>query len=192
MKPVTLAAFLLGLASVAGCSSDTEALKKAQAEGAAAKEELTKVKAEADATKAELALLKAQLAGAGGKSSPVAEEAVSKAARDFFLDLSQSKFRSAYEMMSVGYKMRVERKAFDEFLEKHPGPMNVARDNGFGQPEYQPIKIRKLAKDNAYECDCQTSYIKGAVYISNFTLRLVHEEGAWKIDDFLEIKDRKQ
>ena len=46
MKLGTLAVLLFGLASLMGCSSDSEAVKKAQAEAEAAKAELAKVKAE--------------------------------------------------------------------------------------------------------------------------------------------------
>lgn len=180
MKLVTLAVLLLGLASLMGCSSDSDTLKKAQAETDAAKTELAKVKAELDQLKAQLAAQDAK-----NKSAAAAEEAVRKAASDFYLDLSQGRLRSVYDSMSAAYKSRNECKAFDEFVEKHPGLKGVHRDDGFGRYA-APLKIRKLAKDNVFECDCQTSYIGGYI---NITLRLVHEDGAWKVDDFVDIKD---
>ena len=191
MKLLTLAVFLVSLVSLAGCAYESDALKMARAETDAAKAELVKVKAEADAAKSELALVKAQLARANSKPALLAEDAVAKIASDFFLDLSKNRLRSAYDYMSADYKKRVERKAFDDFIEKHPGLASFARDDGFGRPQTGPLKVRK-AKDNAFECDCKTSYIRGGVYISTFSVRLVQEEGAWKIDDFLEINDRKQ
>ena len=78
-----------------------EALDKATGEHTAA---LAASQAEADAAKADLALLKAQVAGLGGKSPPVAEEAVKIAVIDFFVDLNQGRFRNAYDSMSVAYK----------------------------------------------------------------------------------------
>jgi hypothetical protein len=49
-------------------------------------------------------------------------------------------------------------------------------------------KFRKLGKDNAYECDIVIPDVGGP---SNMTVRLIEEEGAWKIDDFVELKERK-
>src|SRR3954464_2479680 len=103
MKVVPLAILLLGLASLIGCSCDSDRLKKAQAEADAAKTELAKVKAELDQLKAQLAAQDSK-----NKSAAAAEEAVRKAASDFYLDLSQSRFRSAYDSMSAAYKMRSE------------------------------------------------------------------------------------
>ena len=122
----------------------------------------------------------------GGKSPPMAEGAVRKAVCDFFLDLNQGRFRSAYDSMSVAYKMRVERKAF---FEKHPALRNVAMISQFGQPEFRSMKIRKLTKDNVHECDCVSEdKSKGKITFVSTTLRLVQEDGAIKIDDFAEIK----
>lgn len=182
MKVVTLAVLLLGLAPLMGCSSDSDPLKKAQAEAEAAKTELAKVKAELEQLKAQLAVQDSK-----NKSAVAAKEAVRKAASDFYLDLSQGRLRSAYDSMSAAYKMRNERKAFDEFIEKHPGLKGVHRDDGFGRYA-APLEIGKLAKDNVFECECRTAYIGGFI---NITLRLVHEDGGWKVDDFVEIKDTR-
>jgi hypothetical protein len=50
-------------------------------------------------------------------------------------------------------------------------------------------KFRKLDKDKAYECDI---VLVEAFGFSNMTVRLIEEEGAWKIDEFVELKERKK
>jgi hypothetical protein len=181
MKFVTRAVFLLSLAWLMGCSSESEAVKKAQADADAAKEELAKVRAELDAAKTELAR---------GKSPPAAEEAVRKVVCDFFVDLNQARDRSAYEFMSDPYRKRVDRKGFNEFMEKHPALRGVVNFGNPLLPQFRLIKIRKLAKDNVYECD-STGFHDSTGVEAIFTLRVVQEAGAWKIDDFVELKERK-
>jgi hypothetical protein len=180
MRPAFVALSLLAVFAFVGCADNAE-LKKARAEAEEAKAELLKVKAELDAAKTE------------GKSPAIVEEAVRKVVCEFFLDLSKARDRSAYEFMSDAYKKRVDRKGFDEFMEQHPALRGVAEtDASVLQPRFSEIKVRKLAKDNIYECDSHGfGKGEGRSIIEDFTLRVVEEAGTWKIDDFVEIKERK-
>jgi hypothetical protein len=182
MKAIMLALVFVAPLSLVGCSQNAE-LERVRAERDAAKAELAQVKAELD-------LLKAQLAGLAekqNKSPANPEEAVRKAVQAFLSELASLFPRSAYESMSAAFKMRVDRTAFEQFIEQHHGLTAGVQEGAFC-----PMKIRKLDKDNIYECDCITSHLKGNVFVCHFTLRLVQDDGAWKIDELVEYKDRLQ
>jgi hypothetical protein len=90
--------------------------------------------------------------------------------------------------MSAAYGQRVDRKGFDLFIEKHPG-LKVGGTNVSGiAPLY---KVRKLSKENSYECDYATLKVSTPDRAINVTLRLIEEEGRWKVDEFVEVKESK-
>lgn len=186
MKVAILAITVLSAVSIVGCFSQNAALEQAKAEADAAKTELAKVKAEADAAKAELALLKAQLAG--NESPAGAEATVTKAVQDFFADLHNGFYRNAYQSMSLAYQKRTDYEAFEQFLEINP----ALRDGGGNWTENGNYKARKLGNENAYECEFATLALGRMDWRQiKITMRLVEEEGRWKIDDFVEVKDTK-
>ena len=180
MKAAILALTFLAATCLVGCSSQSAELEKA--------------KAEADAAKAESALLKAQMAELGVKpGSPAnSEEAIKKAVKEFFGDLANGSLRGAYDSMSQAYQKRTDLKEFEQFIEKNPGlklgASHISRMDGVTGVV---CKARKLAKNNVYEYDIATNgeYTNYRRNI-NITLRLIQEEDRWKIDDFVEIKDR--
>ena len=120
------------------------------------------------------------------------EKAIRKAVKEFFGDLDNGSFRGAYNSMSLAYQKRTDLKSFDQFIEKNPGlklgANHISRMDGVTGVV---CKVRKLAKDNVYECDIATNgeYTNYRRNI-NITLRVVQEEGCWKIDDFVEVKDK--
>jgi hypothetical protein len=180
MTPVVaLLVLLLGVPQVRAQDSDEVAKLKAR---------IDKLEAENAAIKKELAELKktlASLQGSPDKLPQAAEAKLKKALDDFFEDFRKGRLRSAYGSMSQAYQKRTERGAFDAFLEMHKSLMQKAGRPGSDAPSY---KFRKLAKDNAYECDIVMPDVGGP---SNMTARLIEEDGAWKIDDFVELKERK-
>lgn len=155
------------------------------------KARIDKLEAENAAIKSELAELKKQLAAlqGGSRKPPQPEETdhLRKPVHDFFEDINKGRLLSAYRSMSQPYLKRTERTAFDAFVEKHKSLLLKGARIGFGDtPQYQ---FRKLAKDNAYECDIVMPDVGGP---SNMTVRLIEEEGVWKIDEFVELRERKK
>ena len=120
------------------------------------------------------------------------EETIRKAVKEFFGDLDNGSLRGAYNAMSLAYQKRTDLKAFEQFIEKNAGlklgANHISRMDGVTGIV---CKARKLAKDNVYECDIATNgeYTNYRRNI-NITLRVVQEEGRWKIDDFVEVKDK--
>jgi hypothetical protein len=175
---ITLIVFLLGVSPAWAEDSGEVAKLKAR---------LDKLEAENAAIKRELAELKKNLAALQGKPNTLpqaAEAKLKKALDDFFEDFNKGRLRSAYHSMSQPYQKRKERGAFDAFMATHKSLMLKAC-NEFTRT----YKFRKLAKDNAYECDIVIADVGGP---SNMTVRLIEEEGAWKIDDFVELSERKK
>jgi hypothetical protein len=126
------------------------------------------------------------LAGLGGKPDQLAPdtvESVRTAVLEFFGDLYGNRLRSAYDSMSVAYKGRESRQNFDQFIAQHPS-LREASGGVVLQKEY--YKVRKLGKDDVYECDCPSAAGSNLV-----TLRPIREKGAWRIDEFVEFKERK-
>jgi len=201
MRRTLVALTLLAVASLVGCSQNTE-LQKARAEADAAKAELAQVKGELDQLKAQLAPKSAELAQLKGeldrlktqsapKSPDDSEEAVRKSVREFFGDLAKGFVRSAYDLTSLAYQKRTDLKSFEQFLAHHRA-LQVGAANLSDSPLFEgdtSSKVRRLAKGNAYECDMVTSAQDGISLVRiNITLRLIEEEGRWKIDDFVEVK----
>jgi hypothetical protein len=113
---------------------------------------------------------------------------VRKSAREFFDDLNAGRFVSAYQSMSAAYRKRVDRKGFDQFIEKHPGLKVGGTSVNGPAPLY---KVRKLAKDNSYKCDYATLKVSTPDRAINITLRLMEEERRWTVDEFVEVKESK-
>jgi hypothetical protein len=175
---LSLILLLLGMSAAWAQDSGEVAKLKARVE---------KIEAENAAIKRELAELKKTLAALQGKPNtlPQAEHAkLKKALDDFFEDFNRERLRSAYHSLSQSYQKRTKRRTFDAFMATHRSLMLKAC-NQFRRD----YKFRKLAKDNAYECDIVIADEGGP---SNMTVRLIEDEGAWKLDDFVELKERKK
>jgi cell division protein FtsB len=180
--PSILSPILLLLGVSAAWTNDLGEVAKLKAR-------VEKLEAENAAIKRELAELKKTLAALQRKPKTLpqaAEAKLQKAVKDFFEDFDHGRLRSAYGSMSQAYQKRTKRAAFDAFMKMHKSLMLKAARGGFDAPRY---KFRKLAKDNAFECDVVMPDEGGP---SNMTVRLIEEEGAWKLDDFVELKERKK
>ncbi len=179
--PSILSLILLLLAVSAAWAQDSGEVAKLKAR-------VEKLEAENAAIKRELAKLKKTLAALQGKPNTLpqaAEVKLKKALDHFFEDFDKGRLRSAYRSMSQPYQKRTKRSAFDAFIATHKSLLLKACRESFRR-EY---KFRKLAKDNGYECDIVIPDIGGP---SNMTVRLIEEKGTWKIDDFVELKERKK
>jgi hypothetical protein len=182
MTRITLSSIILVLVS------SGQLLAQGSAEDLAKlKARIEKLEADNAALKKELAQLRAKLESLGKKLDPsVATPSAPEAAlKEFFSDLHRGRNASAYATMSVAYRKQTDRAAFDTFIEKNP----VLRNNLNAFFHQGACKFRKLANDKTFECDFIGQAILDDRPFVNIVLRVVEDDGAWKIDDFVEIKD---
>jgi hypothetical protein len=152
---------------------------------AALKARIDKLEAENTAIKKEIAELKKQLAALGGspttgpgKPKLTDEEAkVTLAANEFVADLEKGRLASAYLSTSGAYQKRTARKAFDELMEAQPILKKLVEIE-----PWREHKIKKLPKGKAYEYYLTCAELGGS-NVLNMTLRLIDEEGEWKVDE---------
>jgi cell division protein FtsB len=162
----------------------------AQNEVAKLKARVEKLEAENAAIKKELADLKAQvttLRKSPSKSPNLTEaKQLEQAIEAFRGDLIKDRLTSAYNFLSARRQKRMDRKAFNAFIKKHP--LLKAR---LFLTEYKFRKLPKEVAANGYECYVLCSG-GTADPVLNMTLRLVQEGGDWKLDEFVEIKEKKR
>ena len=171
-------------------------------------EELAKLRADLDAAKAEAAAIKTELAQLrvflGGPTPKVdakleGEEAqVLAFGKAFVSDIEENRLASAYRATSAAYQKQVERKAFDEMIEKQP-------IRKLELPNHHQTKVRKSADGKEYEFYCTARELNSRDPIGprsfgtdsagvglrvNFALTIGMENGAWKVNS-VEIKLEK-
>jgi cell division protein FtsB len=165
---------------------------------AALKARVDKLEAENTAIKKEIAEVKKQLTALGG--SPATgprkpkltdeEEKVTLTANEFVADLEKGRLASAYLSTSDTYQKRTARKAFDELVEAQPILKKLAKTE-----HLREHKIKKLPKGKAYEYYLTSAELGNGDALGpnllNMTLRLIDEEGEWKVDE-IEIKVTKR
>jgi cell division protein FtsB len=165
---------------------------------AALKARIDKLEAENTAIKKEIAELKKQLTALGG--SPATgprkpkltdeEEKVTLTANEFVADLEKGRLASAYLLTSGAYQKRTARKAFDELIEAQPILKKLAKTE-----HLREHKIKKLPKGKGYEYYLTSAELGNGSPLGpnvlNLTLRLIDEEGEWKVDE-IEIRVTKR
>jgi hypothetical protein len=107
---------------------------------------------------------------------------VTNTMRDFFEDIDKGRILSAYRSTSQRYQKNTDRGGFGKFVSDYNAPLVAAANTDRNPlPEF---KSRRLGKDSAFECD--VVIVESGRRI-NLTVRLVKEDGEWKIDEFVEI-----
>jgi hypothetical protein len=172
--------------------------KERQDDLAALKARIDKLEAENIAIKKEIAELKKQLTALGG--SPATgprkpkftdeEEKVTLTANQFVADLEKGRLASAYLSTSGAYQKRTARKAFDELMEAQPILKKLVTTEPWSEH-----KIKKLPKGKAYNYYLTSPELGSGgplgPNVLNMTLRLIDEEGEWKVDE-IEIRVTKR
>jgi hypothetical protein len=195
MRPTSQLLVACGILALCSCSHrDGDDVAKL-------KTELDAAKAEAAALRAELAQVKALLNAPHSKddAKPDSEEAkVLAFGKAFVADIEENRLASAYRSTSAAYQKQVERKAFDEMIEKH-----AVRK--LEQPTHHQTKVRKSPDGKEYEFYCTAHELNsrdplgpvafgpGSAGVGprvNFALTVSSENGAWKANS-VEIKLEK-
>jgi hypothetical protein len=205
MRIVMFAVMLLGAGSLFGCSSESAALAKAKAEAEAAKAEAAAAKAEAAAAKAELALLKAQLA-----KDQSDENKVMDIGKEFIQLLRANRSDKAYQLTSASFQKKMyplglpeapELRKSDPLLTKYPAIMRL---EGI---QHRQHKLKKSSDGRTYEYFCHAREIDATTlalmknYVPaygvdtietyaepgkgpwvEFTVTIIQENGAWRVD----------
>src|SRR5262249_55716832 len=123
------------------------------------------------------------------KTPDDSEDAIRKSVREAFRDLDKGLVRNAHDSTSLAYQKRTDLKSFEQFLAQHRALQVGAANLSDYDKGDTSSKVRRLAKGNAYECDMVTIAQDGISLVRiNITLRLIEEEGRWKIGDFVEVK----
>jgi hypothetical protein len=205
MRIVIFAVVLIGAGSLFGCSSESGALAKAKAEAEAAK-------AEAAAAKTELALLKARLAGLeDGKIKDQSEEnKVMDVGKEFIQLVRGNRSDKAYRLTSAAFQKKMyplglpdapELRKSDPLLTKYPAIMRL---EGI---QHRQHKLKKSSDGKTYEYFCHAREIDATTlalmknYVPaygvhtietyaepgkgpwvEFTVTIIQENGAWKVD----------
>lgn len=167
------------LALLLAVSALRASAQEPQDEVAKLKTRIDKLEAENAAIKKEFAELKAQLTALRKDSSqkPPApnteDDKVKKVVENFLEDLQKGRLTSAYRDTSAAFQKQTDRKAFDELIQKQHGITN---------PPQSEYKCRKLSKDGGFEVYV-TSLVPFVVPY-NLTVRLIEEEGVWKVNEW--------